>query len=444
MRVTTTSDVIVIGGGVAGLAAAGELARRGYAVTLLEARDRLGGRILTVRPKGWQKPVELGAEFIHGGNRVFWARMRKQGLRAGDVPSRHWLFYRDALERIDDVDDRICRVTERIAPRRMEGWSFADFMRRHSKSFSERDRNLAQGFVEGFQAASPQQMSASAIADETLREEEQFRVPDGYDQFVDSLERELRRDGVTVHLRSPVTRVAWRRERVTVRASGCDFQAKVAIVTLPLGVWLAKAPQRGAVTFAPPLREKRRVVGKMGVGQVVRLTVRFDARRWQKILPPALRRDARAGFGFIHSRLTGVPVWWAMSGAPVLTGWAGGPAATRLSGLSKRAVFEKALASLSRIFDRPKEEVRSAVAGWEMHNWSRDPFSRCAYSFSAAGQENAAAKLREPVQDTLFFAGEATANGGEVGTVHGALASGLRAAEDVRRALPRGKTPRKS
>ena len=78
---------------------------------------------------------------------------------------------------------------------------------------------------------------------------------------------------------------------------------------------------------------------------------------------------------------------------------------------------------------------RSAVVAWETHNWSRDPFSRGAYSFIVAGQENAAEKLRQPVQDTLFFAGEATADGEEIGTVHGALASGLRAAEEAGAAL---------
>ena len=87
------------------------------------------------------------------------------------------------------------------------------------------------------------------------------------------------------------------------------------------------------------------------------------------------------------------------------------------------------------MFGISKREIRERVIAWETHNWSRDPFSRGAYSFISAGHEDAAKTLREPVQDTLFFAGEATADGEEVGTVHGALASGLRAAAEAGNAL---------
>ena len=77
------------------------------------------------------------------------------------------------------------------------------------------------------------------------------------------------------------------------------------------------------------------------------------------------------------------------------------------------------------------------MADWAGFDWTNDPFSRGAYSFTAAGEDGTAAKLRRAVKGTLFFAGEATAEGAEVGTVHGALSSGLRAAAEVRRALGR-------
>jgi monoamine oxidase len=187
--------------------------------------------------------------------------------------------------------------------------------------------------------------------------------------------------------------------------------------------------------FAPPLHARRKLIAKLGVGQVVRLCVRFDARRWRRLLPVTLRRNARGGFGFIHSRVEGVPVWWALSSAPDMTGWGGGPAAARLARRSKCGVFEKALSSLARVLAVAKADLRRAVVAWETHNWARDPFSRGAYSFIVAGHEDAAEKIREPMQKTLFFAGEATADGEEVGTVHGALASGLRAAEEAVAAL---------
>ena len=87
LRAAVASDVLVIGGGVAGLAAAGELGRKGFSVTLLEARDRLGGRVWTLRPRGWPVPVELGAEFVHAGNKPLWNRLRRHRLRAERVLS---------------------------------------------------------------------------------------------------------------------------------------------------------------------------------------------------------------------------------------------------------------------------------------------------------------------------------------------------------------------
>ena len=427
--------MIVIGGGVAGLAAAGELGRRGLRVTLLEARDRLGGRVFTAHPKGWDGPVEIGAEFVHAGNDALWRRIRKHRLKCRRVPPRHWRFDGQALEPVDDIAVRIGNVTGKITPRRMRGWSFADFMRGRAGSFAAVDRDLAQGFVEGFQAASPAGMSAAAVADETLDDDEQFLLPNGYDQLVAGLEADLPRKFVNVHLEAVVRKVTWKRSFVHVVAGRKTFTAAAAVVSLPLGVWLARGRQRGAVVIDPPLKSQRRLLGKMGVGHVVRLTLRLDGRQWSKLLPAPLQRVRRDGFGFVHSRMKGVPVWWALGGAPVITGWAGGPAAMKLARLRGSGVFAQALASLAKLLGRTKAEIRRAVSGWEFHNWTRDPFSRGAYSYTAAGYEDAAERLRVPVQDTLFFAGEATADGEEVGTVHGALASGLRAAEEVRRVM---------
>jgi monoamine oxidase len=436
MHGVVTSDVVVVGAGMAGLAAAGELGRRGFTVTLLEARERLGGRVWTLRPAGWPTAVELGAEFVHAGNAALWRLMRKHRIGTTPVPPRHWLRRDAEVEKIDDIAKRIERVTGRIEPNRMRGWSFAEFLQGQVRTALDPvDRNLATGFVEGFQAAPMARMSASAIADETLEDDEQFRIPRGYDRLVEALVAELPMKRVAIFRETAVTQLNWQRGNVSVHASGRNFRGRAVIVTLPLAVWQAKPPQRGAVTFDPPLRARQKLIDKLGVGQVIRLTLRFHARGWKRILPAPLKRIERGGFGFLHSRVEGVPIWWALSSAPVLTGWAGGPAAAMLAQRSRAAVFQKALSSLARVLGTSKREVRRAVAGWETHNWSRDPFSRGAYSFITAGLEKAAEKLREPVQDTLFFAGEALADGEEVGTVHGAIASGLRAAKASAEAL---------
>lgn len=432
------ADVVVLGGGVAGLGAAGVLARRGFRVVLLEARERLGGRVLTLRREGWTAPIELGPEFIHAGNDALWRLLKRHHLRACAVPPRHWLWRAGELERLPDVSKRIKHVTGEIDARRMRGWSFADFMRCHADAFAEEERQLAAGFVEGFQAAPPTKMSAPAIEGETIEEAEQFALPRGYDTVVDALVSELPPERVAIWRGTTVTKVEWRRGHVVARAGERCFGGAALVVTLPLGVWQVRAPAPGAVRFEPPLRAKQAIAARMGVGHVIRLQLRFDPRRLRSILPPKLRRAAGTGFGFIHSRLPGVPVWWALSGEPIVTGWAGGPTAIALARLPRSRMFARAYASLARVLGASVDVIRRAVVAAETHNWSHDPFSRGAYSFVVAGEEDTAEKLRIPVRDTLFFAGEATADGAEVGTVHGALASGLRAAREVVSAVKRG------
>jgi monoamine oxidase len=400
-------------------------------VILLEARDRLGGRVFTERRRGWPTPIELGAQFIHGGNGPLWDLLKRHRIETQPVPERHWVA-RDGIIGEFDAEKRIAAITEAIDEKTMRGWSFAKFMRRHGQSFDPIDRDLAMGFVEGFEAAPTDQMSAIAVAGETLEDGEQYFLPGGYDQVVDALTREL--EGVRIFLAVRARRIRWREGAVEVRTGNARFTATHAIVTLPLGVLQAAKGERGYVEFEPTLAHHANTAARMGVGQVIRLTLRFEARAYKRMLPEPLR-SADAGFGFIHSRADGVPVWWSLTDGSVLTGWAGGPNAIELSRKTARAIVTSALNSLATVLGRSREEVRAAVVDFATHNWTRDPASRGAYSFTRAGQDDASAKLRRPIADTIFFAGEATADGAEVGTVHGALASGLRAADEVAEVL---------
>lgn len=429
-------DVVVIGAGVAGLAAASALGRHGLDVMLLEARPRLGGRVYTSRPKGAAGPLELGAEFIHEGNDAFWRLLRRHRIGTHRVSRAHWFFDGDALRRLDDIAGRIENVTGRIQPRRMAGWSFAEFLEEMGGALPRRNRTLAQDFVEGFQAAPADEMSAVAVEGETLDPAVQFSVTAGYGRLVAALSRELRDRRVRMRLETVVRRIKWRAGHVDVSAGNFLCSARAALITLPLGLLQAGRTQRGAVTFEPRLRARDRLVRGMQVGHVVRVTFRFDARAWRALLPAELRRD-RGGFGFIHSRIPGVPTWWALSSRPMVTGWAGGPAGRSLARRSDAEIRKLALRSLGRILGCSTVALQRAMRGCELHNWSRDPFSRGAYSFIAAGRDDASGKLGQPVRRTLFFAGEATADGAEIGTVHGAFSSGLRAADDVWRVLKR-------
>jgi monoamine oxidase len=136
---------------------------------------------------------------------------------------------------------------------------------------------------------------------------------------------------------------------------------------------------------------------------------------------------------FIHAPGAPIPVWWtqAPADAAVLVGWAGGPAAARLSGRRPAEVFETALATLAKLFAWDRDELRTQLIDARTHDWSADRWARAAYSYPVVGAADAPAQLAEPVAGTLFFAGEATHAGGEHASVHGAIATGIRAAREV-------------
>jgi monoamine oxidase len=435
----TPVDVIVLGGGIAGLAAARALAKARLRVILLEARPRLGGRIYTRRPPGWPIPVELGAEFIHGGNRDLWKLVEASKAKPRRLPDRHWLASGAAITRIPGVGRNLSSVTGLITRAKAGHLSFAEYFRRYPADVAPEAWMLARGFVEGFEAASVGKISAQSLAGETV-DEHQYEVPGGYDQVVSKLVDNCALGGVRMLTEMVVRSVRWRRGRVTVGAhdtiSGAarEYRARCAVIALPLGVLKARTGI-GAMRFNPPLRRRQAIIDAMQMGHVARLAFRFDLRTWRRLLPRVLARQRPPGFGFLHSSVTAVPVWWSTTDQPIVVGWAGGPAALKLLRLSPSSRRRKALASLAAVLGASVSTLKTGLRDVQAWDWTHDPFCRGAYSFIAAGQDKSGAKLRRAVQGTLYFAGEATAEGAEVGTVHGAMRSGIWAAREAIRGM---------
>lgn len=431
-------EVIVIGAGIAGLAAADELGRHGVRTCVLEARARFGGRILS-HGGDWPVAVELGAEFIHGGNSALAHLMTEEGLQTEPVRGEMWLFDHGALRAVPDFWEKMGRIADRI-PAHERGASFADFLLGRGRELSTDERELATHYVESFNAAPAQRISAQQLhEDRAGADEEQKRPVGGYGRLVHALRRRLAAEHVRVLLHAEVAEVRWERGAVLVRVNsdGDDVPplhgARAVIVTLPLGLLRAEA-----VTFTPPLDERKSVaIAASGWGDVVRFTLRFKPDIWQdEIVPAQLRRDGRAAFGFLNAPHEKIPVWWAPKPeAPVLVGWVGGPPADRVMRESGAELLSDAVETLAHLWQASPEAVRGRVLDWRWHNWRADVFARGAYSFPVAGAENVPMEIARPVENTLFFAGEATAAPSGLGTVHGALESGQRAAREVLAAL---------
>ncbi|HSC94935.1 MAG TPA: NAD(P)/FAD-dependent oxidoreductase [Burkholderiales bacterium] len=463
-------DFAILGAGAAGLAAAAELARHGKSAVILEARDRIGGRVWSLEVPGLPVPVELGAEFIHGRPPATLERMRRAGIAAVDAPVVRRAVVNGKLEpRGDGLYMEVQRALRRYAGTlRRRDVSFQTFLARARHGLSAEAQVFARMRVQGYDAADPARASARAIAEEWSAEAAasggHFRVQGGYGALLAAIARSLQGSRVELRLRSVVRAVRWKRGAVEVegtcprdegggtrdeggrsakrsppagegvahevrRGGGSDFlvTARRAIITLPLGVLKAPARAPGAVRFTPPLKEKRAALAGLASGSVAKAALLFRTAFWEQL------DDARyRGVSFFHSPRARFPTYWTALPEPVplLVAWAGGPNAERLAKAATPAVVREAAASFASIFPLRSDLEEHLAAAW-FHHWQQDPFARGAYSYVTVGGHGARQALAEPLHDTLFFAGEAADDEGEHGTVAGALQSGERAAREA-------------
>lgn len=432
-------EVIVIGAGAAGLAAAAELARAGRSALVLEARERVGGRCWTLTHPGLAAPVELGAEFVHGRPAATLSLMRETGIAAVDAPIFRLAMQSGKLRpRGDDLFTRIERAMRRHAKSlARRDLSFEAFLERRLRGLPEEARTFARMRVQGYDAAEPARASARAIVEEwsaeEAAEEGHFRPAGGYGALMDALAGALAGSTVELRLGTVVRAVRWKRGAVTVeaRARGKPFRATAsrAIVALPLGVLQSRPGAPGAVRFTPALDAKRRALEGLVSGAVVRMPLLFHTPFWEE-LEGGRYRDVT----FFHSPAAAFPTFWTAhpARAPLLVAWAGGPKALRLAGASMPALTRAAVASLTSLFGASAGIEGRLEAAWA-HDWQRDPYARGAYSYVAVGGHRARWALAAPLQRTLYFAGEAADYEGEHGTVAGALRSGARAAREILR-----------
>ncbi|HYJ90434.1 MAG TPA: NAD(P)/FAD-dependent oxidoreductase [Pyrinomonadaceae bacterium] len=444
-------EIIVIGAGIAGLVAASELARAGIKPIVIDARDRIGGRIYTIHDEKAHAPIELGAEFVHGHPPEIFQAVKAAKIEIAETGGNSWyLAQHRGLTPIDDEPpgskDDIWKRIERYCKEASQDISLETFLQLpESVSIGPEERDSLKRYVAGFHAAEIDKVGIRGLV-KTMEAEEAiggirgFRIPVGYDRLSEYYYEAAKNGGASFLFNKKVTAINWGAGtvKVTVLSSTGITETtsgQAAIVALPVGVLKSEPDSASYVRFEPKLDSKTEALSKIEMGDARRVIFAFRSKWWNEILTGTSQRKAKLGFLFAQ----GVPisVWWSSEPmeAPLLTGWVGGRNAMELAKLGNDAVIDQAIDSLNRIFQAGRGQIEDEIISVHTYDWLHDPLSRGAYTYLGVGGVNAPRELAENIGNTLYFAGEATSYEGHWGTVHGAIASGVRAAREAISAL---------
>lgn len=417
-------DTIVIGAGLAGLAAAERLGRAEKHVLMLEARARVGGRVWTQWAEGLDYPIDLGAEWIGDGEVRDLLKKHDVALReaGGRQLRRHEGQWQD-MSALGLVTGQLReRIRELGGKDRPVDQAIAECC---GDPVFDEARELLLGYIRSFHAADPSRMSTRwflTVEENQPADASQYRSEEGTGKSVDLLLERIA-GPCEVLIKTVVREIRWKPGGVTVIAdvNGREehFEAPKAIVTLPL-------PQlRDGVRFTPMLSDRADALGTIAMGDACKIVLRFRECFWET--DPVLR-----GVLFFHDFDQPVHTWWtaAPTKAPILTGWTAGPGSARYRQASDEQVVDEALDSLAAALAIPRRVVDEQLVSRHFHNWSKDPFAQGAYSYVTSGGADAHQFLARSLEDTLFFAGEATCGGGLNATMEGAMQSGRRAADE--------------
>jgi monoamine oxidase len=414
----------IAGAGVASLTTGIVLQRAGHQVQIFESRPVPGGRIRSLVVQ--DHLIEGGPEFIHGKGKETIRLLNK--YRIPFVPANGKMY--QAQDGRFSISDEMGNADWGKLLVKMKSLDhdmpFGEFLNRYfSGTKYDELRNSATGFAEGFDLADIEMASTTSLALEWMQEESgQFRIPAGYHTLILAMADEFRKLGGSILYDHAIESVNWRTTDIglTVRGNR-HFKLEKLVVTLPVSLLSPSFHGKGQPVFSPPITEKLNAFGRIGYGTVIKIVMVWKSAFWKHRIP-----DAQ----FIFSE-TVISTWWTQFplDLPLLTGWMGGPAADEISDKPDDFFLEKALESLSVIFSISQVELKDRLKLFHIFNWKKDMWAGGGYSYSLVDSAENKVTGRKPLENRIYFAGEALYDGPFQGTVEAAIVSGQTAATQL-------------
>ncbi|MDQ2656992.1 MAG: FAD-dependent oxidoreductase [Bacteroidota bacterium] len=409
-------SIIIIGAGSSGLMAASILLEKNYDVTVVEARDRIGGRIHTAN-LGFSKSLEEGAEFIHGKQPLTLKLLKESNNNKTKLAGNYYQLWNGVVEKGDFFGEDWKHLTKALEEVK-EDTDIADLLNRKFPGEKHAElRKKVKGFVEGYDAADMNRVSALALRKEWSQSDNdhQYRIEGGYSSLMNFLAEKIRKKGGVIVMSSPVRELQWNKGSVkALTADGKVLEAHKAIITVPLGVL-----QRGTITLTPEVPELKSAILALGFGNVIKFFFEFQNDFWKDVVAQKFKK-----FAFVFSDAE-VPTWWSQlpDKTPLLTGWLGGRG-TATTESQPEALLRKAVDSLQYILKCSRADIVNNIVKRHVTNWGNDPYALGAYSYPTVQTAQVLSILSKPFKETLYFAGEHIYNGPAMGTVEAALVSG--------------------
>ncbi|MDN3581299.1 flavin monoamine oxidase family protein [Mucilaginibacter flavus] len=425
----TDTDILILGAGAAGLMAARTLAKAGKKVIVIEARDRIGGRIHTVKHGPSQQTMELGAEFIHGDLPVTQCLLEEAGIAYPHASANMYKYENGEfttdgplVEHWDELIEKLNALEQDI--------TIDQFLQREFNADKyEGTRKMVRQYVSGYDNGDPAKASSFSLRKEWQAEDmgAQYRIAGGYVSLVDYLADEIKQAGGQICLNENAKQIEWQQGRVMITTKeGNAYKAKQVLIALPLGVLQAGIDQSASLSFKPTIPVYSDAIAAMGFGAVIKVLLEFDEAFWES--------KETEDMGYLFSEQE-IPTWWTQSPqqSNVLTGWLGGPPAEAKTDMANDELLTQSVQSLANIFKYNATELRKKLLSWKIVNWTADEFTLGSYAYDTIAASEARKIICQPLQDTIFFAGEYLYEGTAMGTVEAALTTGLRMAEQILR-----------